>query len=104
MSNKTKNLKAPEAYSTYGEFFREFRELANTYGGMSADRVMAAYGRAANYTNPFVQNSRVKRISSFPVNYTKEQIAKMITEPYSSERQLRQISHALECKKAQPAP
>ena len=96
MDNNTKNLRAPEAYSTYGEFFRDFRELANTYGGLSADRVMAAYGRAARFTNPFVQNNRAKRISSFPVNYTKDQIAKMITEPYSSERQLRQISHALE--------
>lgn len=91
-----KALMAPEAYSSYGEFFRDFRNLAKDYGGMSADRVMAAYGRAAAFTNPFVQNSRVKRISSFPVDYTKDQIAKMIVAPNGNERQLRQVSHALE--------
>ena len=87
---------SPEAYSSYHEFFSEFRNLAREYGGLSADSVMAAYGRAAAYTNPFVQNNRVKRISSFPVNYSKDQIAEMIKSPNGNEIQLRQISHALE--------
>lgn len=94
--HEEKRITSPEAYGSYGEFFDAFRSLAQRYGDLPAESVMAAYGRAAAWTNPFVQNNRVKRISSFPVNYTKDQIAKMIQTPNGNEVQLRQISHALE--------
>lgn len=96
MDHDGHRLMSPEAYSSYGEFFDAFRGLAKEYGGLPADSVLAAYGRAAAYTNPFTQNNRVKHISSFPVNYTKEQIGKFLQNPDGSEIQLRQISHALE--------
>lgn len=95
--DRDKQLMTPEAYSSYGEFFDAFRSLAREYGGLSADSVMAAYGRAAGaVTNPFVQNNRVKRISSFPVNFTKDQIVKMLQAPNGNERSLRQVAHGLE--------
>ena len=95
METTHKNLMSPEAYSSYGEFFGEFRKLAQEYGGLSADAVMSAYGRAMG-TNPFTQNNRVKRISSFPVNYTKDQIVTMLQAPNGHEIQLRQVAHGLE--------
>lgn len=94
--DRDKQLMTPEAYSSYGEFFDAFRSLAREYGGLSAESVMAAYGRAAAYTNPFVQNNRVKRISSFPVNFTKDEIVKMLQAPNGNEKNLRQVSHGLE--------
>ena len=91
-----KQFTSPEAYSSYGEFFDDFRTLAQKYGDLSAESVMAAYNRAAAYTNPFVQNNRVKRISSFPINFTKDQIVKMLQNPNGNEVQLRQVAHGLE--------
>lgn len=94
-TNKT-TLMTAESYSSYGEFYDNFRALAQEYGGLSSDSIMAAYGRAAAFTNPFIQNNRVKRISSFPVEYSKDEIARMIQSPAGNEIQLRQTSHALE--------
>lgn len=91
-----KSLMSPAAYGSYNEFFQDFRALAKEYSGISQDSLLAAYGRAASWTNPFVQNNRVKHISSFPVDYTKDQIAKMVVAPNGNERPLRQTAHALE--------
>lgn len=85
-----------EAYGSYGEFFDAFRALAREYGNLPPASVMAAYGRAAAYTNPFVQNNRVKHISSFPVQFSKDQIVKMLQSPASNEKALREVSHGME--------
>ena len=89
-------LMRAEAYGSYGEFFDAFRALAREYGGLAPESVLAAYSRAAAFTNPFVQNNRVKRISSFPVQYSKNDIVKMLQSPQANEKALRQVSHALE--------
>lgn len=88
-----KTMLPAAVYGSYREFFEDFRTLAKQYGGMSADNVLAAYARA---TDPFIQNNRVKRISSLPVDYTKDQIAKMIVAPNGNEKPLRETAHALE--------
>ena len=49
-------LKAPEAYNSYAEFFSSARQLAVDYGGMPIDSVLRAYARASMATNPYVQN------------------------------------------------
>lgn len=46
--------------------------------------------------NPYIQNRRVKQISSLPVNFTKDKVGEMLTAPYDSEQPLRQVSHILE--------
>ena len=89
-------LKAPEAYNSYAEFFSSARQLAVDYGGMPIDSVLRAYARASMATNPYVQNRRVKTISSFPVDYGKDDIAKMLVSPDGYEQALRQTAHALE--------
>lgn len=95
MANNDRLMNA-ESYGSYGEFFEAFRNLASQYSNMPADSVWAAYNRAVSWTNPFVQNSRVKRISSFPVNFTKDQIVKFLQAPNGNERALRQVAHGLE--------
>lgn len=93
---QTPKLREPEAYSSYSEFFSAARNLAAEYGGMPVNSVMSAYARASQATNPYVQNRRVKAISSLPVDYGKDDIAKMLVAPDGNEQALRQVSHALE--------
>ena len=86
-----------DGYTSYHEMFRN---LAEKYRDMPIDNVMAAYGRtsaSAGFTgNPYVQNRRVKAISSLPVNYDYDKVAEMITQPNENEKPLRQVSHVLE--------
>ena len=76
------------------------RNLALKYGDMPIDNVIAALGRTSAgmwFTeNPYVQNRRVKHISSLPVNYDYDKVADMITKPDENEMPLRQVSHVLE--------
>lgn len=76
------------------------RSLAQKYGDMPIDNVISAFGRtiaSSGFTaNPYVQNRRVKNISSLPVNYDYDQVADMITKPNENEQPLRQVSHVLE--------
>lgn len=84
-------------YSSYNEMFKS---LAQKYQDVPIDNVIAAFGRTsagAGFTaNPYVQNRRVKAISSLPVNYNYDEVAEMITKPNENEKPLRQVSHVLE--------
>lgn len=84
-------------YTTYNDLFKQ---LAQKYKDMPIDNVIAAFGRtsaSAGFTaNPYVQNRRVKAISSLPVNYSYDKVADMITKPNENEQPLRQVSHVLE--------
>ena len=90
-------MKGFTGYSSYSD---TFRELANQYKDMPIDNVVAAFGRtsaSAGFTaNPYVQNRRVKAISSLPVEYKYDKVADMITKPNENELPLRQVSHVLE--------
>ena len=90
-------MKAADGYTSYPEMFRA---LAQKYGDMPIENVVAAFGRttaSAGFTaNPYVQNRRVKSISSLPVNYDYDKVAEMITKPNENEMPLRQVSHVLE--------
>lgn len=45
--------------------------------------------------NPFLQNRRVKTISSFPEDYDKDKVASMLRNPYGNESSLGQVSNGL---------
>ena len=90
-----------ETKLTYDMTYHDmFRSLAKKYADMPIDNVIAAFGRtsvSAGFTaNPYVQNRRVKHISSLPVNYDYDKVADMITKPDENEMPLRQVSHVLE--------
>lgn len=86
-----------QGYTNYNEMFKQ---LAQRYKDMPIDNVIAAFGRtsaSAGFTaNPYVQNRRVKAISSLPMEYSYEKVAEMITKPNENELPLRQVSHVLE--------
>ena len=76
-----------------------FRALAAEYRDMPIESVVSAFSRVQGsaYTeNPYVQNRRVKQISSLPVEYPYDKVSEMVANPGSSEMPLRQVSHALE--------
>lgn len=89
-------VKCAEAYRSYGEYYDALRSLAAEYGDMPMDSIMAAWTNAAMATNPMIQNSRVKHISSFPHDYGKEEIVNMLKAPDSNEEALREASAGLE--------
>lgn len=61
---------------------------------MPTTSIMQAYGRATN--NPWIQNRRVKQISSLPAEYSKDDVAQAIQSPGEHEKMLRETHHALE--------
>lgn len=76
-----------------------FRALAAEYRDMPIESVVSAFSRVQGsaYTeNPYVQNRRVKQISSLPVEYPYEKVSEMVANPGNNEMPLRQVSHALE--------
>lgn len=93
-------LKSVE-FGSYSEIFSKFRELSGKYGNLSVDSLITAFGNTTAtppqmLNNPYIQNRRVKGISSLPKDYTKNQVAEMIANPDGNERPLREVAHALE--------
>lgn len=87
-------------YESFPEIFKRFRTLAAENQGMPLSSITSAfaginYGRTA-MADPYIQNRRVKKISSLPENYSKDQVAEMLTKPYENEQPLRQVAHILE--------
>ena len=84
----------------YKSYHEAFRELAQNNADLPISSVISAFGRAFDFSgftgNPYVQNRRVKHISSLPVNYDYDKVADMITKPDENEQPLRQVSHTLE--------
>lgn len=91
MAKETKN-------AGWQEIIEKFRRLSKNYmNALSFDGFYSAFSRAGvNMANqPQIQNQRIKAISSLPVDYTKDEIAEMLRNPYSSEKPLRQTSEIL---------
>lgn len=89
------------ACADFPTIFRKMKALSEQYGGLSPDGMIQAFksvtGLGSLYTpNPYVQNTRVKGISTRPANHSKEQVAEMIEKPEQNEKPLRAVEHALE--------
>lgn len=86
-----------KGYKSYNDMFRE---VAQNNADMPIANVISAFGRAIDYSgftaNPYVQNRRVKAISSLPADYSYDKVAEMLTKPNENELPLRQVSHVLE--------
>ena len=90
-------MNGTEGYKSYNEMFRN---VAKRYADMPIENVIAAFRRASPFAgftaNPYVQNRRVKSISSLPADYDYDKVAEMLTAPGANEKPLRQVSHVLE--------
>lgn len=87
-------------YAAFPQIFEKLRTMAAENQGMPMSAISTAFAgiNAGRYgmANPYIQNRRVKQISSLPVNFTKDKVGDMLTAPYDSEQPLRQVSHILE--------
>lgn len=88
-------------YGSFAEIFKKMRELSERYDGLSPSRMIDAFaavgGLGSAYSgSPYVQNRRIKAISSLPEDYSKDKVADMIKAPYFNELPLRQVEHSLE--------
>ena len=87
-------------FASFPQIYDKFRTLSEKYGGMPADSIISAFTRTigGNYArnNPYIQNRRVKQVSSLPQDYTKDKVAEMITDAGNNELPLRQVAHSLE--------
>lgn len=89
------------SFGTYAELFGKYRELAREYGDLSPENMISAFRMATGYNSlytpdPYVQNRRIKGISTKPANYSKEEVGKMLETPEGNEQALRAVEHALE--------
>lgn len=87
-------------YSSFPQIFERFRKMAAENQGIPMSSITSAFAgiNSGRYglANPYIQNRRVKQISSLPADFTKDQVAEMLTKPYDSEQPLRQVAHILE--------
>jgi hypothetical protein len=81
----------PAAFESYGEYFSALRSLASQYGNLPQSGFYKAWAQAAALTNPYIQNNRVKRVSTLPGNYDKKSIVQMLKSPQNNEEELRSV-------------
>ena len=93
---KKPRANSASSYATYDQYFGALRQLASEYGDVPSDSFWSAWTRASMSTNPFINNSRVKHISSFPADVTKPQIVEMLKAPEDNEQALRETAAGLE--------
>lgn len=93
---ETNSAEQSVAYTSFSQLFRA-AEAANP--NLTQQQFMNAVQRTTMYSyytaNPYVQNTRVKNISSKPKLLQKDEIVKCLLSPNTSELELRQVSDAL---------
>lgn len=87
-------------FSSYADVFQKFNTLSEKYKNLSTDSLISAFSRATGISyeknDPYIQNRRVKQISSLPVDYSKDKVADMLVNAGNNEQPLRSVEHALE--------
>lgn len=105
MAEKTRPDLARElraaSFGSYAELFDKYRTLAAEYGDLSPEGMIRAFRTATGWGNlytpdPYVQNKRVKGISTKPAHYSKEEVGEMLESPEGNEIPLRAVEHSLE--------
>lgn len=86
--------------SSFPEIYQKMRSLADNYGDLPAGNLISAFAKVTSgqfsMGNPYIQNRRVKAVSSLPRDYTKDQVVDMLRDPDGNEKPLREVAHALE--------
>lgn len=87
-------------YGSFPEIFSRFRELSQK-GSASFPSLLDQFSlvggmNAFPFVGPYVQNNRVKGIGTSPIQYSKDEIAKMLSKPQDNEVRLRQAAHSLD--------
>jgi len=84
----------------FSSFSSMLKTMGEKYSDLPMGRIIDAFATTVMdetvMGNPYIQNRRVKNISSFPVDYEYNEVAEMVQNPSDSERPLREVSHVLE--------
>ena len=84
----------------FSSFSSMLKTMSEKYSDLPMGRIIDAFATTVMdetvMGNPYIQNRRVKNISSFPVDYEYNEVAEMVQNPSESERPLREVSHVLE--------
>ncbi len=88
-------------YGKFSDITSKIQEMSAKYDNMPMERLISAFGRSGVSQslfelNPYIQNRRVKAISSQPALFSKNEVEEMLKNVYNSEQPLRQVHHALE--------
>lgn len=87
-------------FDSYSTVFRKFNDLSAKYGNLSSEKLISAFSRVTGATyewnNPYIQNRRVKAISTLPADYSKDKVSEMLVNAGNNEQPLRAVDHALE--------
>ena len=91
-------------YDSFPQIFERMRLLSERYGDLPTESLISAFGAVSGRgyygamfsDNPYLQNRRIKGVSTRPADYSKDQVAKMVQSPDGSEQPLRAVEHALE--------
>lgn len=86
----------------FSDFFNDMRNLAfnDKYCSLPQEKIITAFATSAQangaiFSSPYVQNTRVKKIQTLPVNYSRQSIENMLKSPLEHELGLRQVAQAL---------
>lgn len=84
----------------FSSFSSMLKTMGEKYSDLPMGRIIDAFASTVIdetvMGNPYIQNRRVKNISSFPVDYDYNEVAEMVQNPSGNERPLREVSHVLE--------
>lgn len=84
----------------FSSFSSMLKTMGEKYSDLPMGRIIDAFATTVMdetvMGNPYIQNRRVKNISSFPVDYEYNEVAEMVQNPSDNERPLREVSHVLE--------
>lgn len=85
---------------TWAELANSIKRLNGQYGSLGMGSIFSAWTAAGGMNLltqwPQIQNARVKGINTKAADYSKDQIANMVQNPGSNERELRAVSAALD--------
>ena len=84
-------------FLSFPQIAQRFQQIS-TQTGMNVGSLISTFGNLGgfNYTGPYIQNNRVKRIGTSPITHTKDEVADMLQHPLEKERELRQTARELD--------
>lgn len=82
-------------FSDFSKLSEKMQQISEEYGSLSLNSVLTAFS-SVGLGNPYIQNRRVKSISTSPAGYTKAEIEKMLEAPDYNELPLRQVEKSIE--------
>lgn len=94
--NTERIAKRLSKYGSFNDLFGSLGDVAKQpqYANISADKIADAFGRAW-INNPYVQNTRLKRLRSNPVLFPRNELEKILQDAQNNEMAIRQTSIAL---------